>query len=55
VLGRSRRAYSAHPVSRDELIGLIREHNAQIRNQPNVRFGAMALPGGGGLSLAGNF
>jgi hypothetical protein len=55
VLGVASSAYSAHPVSRDELIGLIREHNAQIRSQPGVRFGAMALPGGGALSLAGNF
>jgi hypothetical protein len=55
VLGIASSAYSAHPVSRDELVNLIREHNAQIRNQPGVRLGAMALPGGGGLSLAGNF
>ena len=32
VLGIASSAYSAHPVSRDELMGLIREHNAQIRN-----------------------
>ena len=55
VLGIASSAYSAHPVSRDELLGLIREHNAEIRSKPGVRFGAMALPGGGALSLAGNF
>jgi hypothetical protein len=55
ALGIASSAYSAHPVSRDELIGLIREHNAQIRSQPGVHFGATALPGGGALSLAGNF
>jgi len=55
VLGIASSTYSPHPVSRDELMDLIRQHNAQIRNQPGVRFGAMALPGGGGLSLAGNF
>jgi hypothetical protein len=55
VLGIASSAYSAHPVSRDELIGLIREHNAEVRSKPGVRFGAMALPGGGALSLAGNF
>ena len=55
VLGIASSAYSAHPVSRDELMGLIREHNAQIRKEPGVRFGATLLPGGGALSLAGNF
>jgi hypothetical protein len=55
ALGIASGAYSAHPVSRDELIGLIREHNAQIRSQAGVRVGAMVLPGGGALSLAGNF
>ena len=29
VLGVASSAYSAHPVSRDELIGLIREHDAE--------------------------
>jgi hypothetical protein len=55
ALGIASSAYSAHPVSRDEIIGLIREHNAQIRNQPGVRVGAMAVPGGGALALSGNF
>jgi len=55
VLGVGSSAYSAHPVSRDELVDLIRQHNAQIRSQPGVRVGAMAVPGGGGLSLAGAF
>jgi hypothetical protein len=55
VLGIASSSYSPHPVSRDELMDLIRQHNDQIRSQPGVRFGAMALPGGGGLSLAGNF
>ena len=55
VLGVASSAYSAHPVSRDELVSLIRQHNDQIRSQSGVRLGAMALPGGGGLSLAGNF
>jgi hypothetical protein len=55
ALGIASGAYSAHPVSRDELIGLIREHNAQVRSQPGVRLGAMALPGGGALALSGNF
>ncbi|HUM11103.1 MAG TPA: hypothetical protein VLT82_09170, partial [Myxococcaceae bacterium] len=55
VLGIASSAYSAHPVSRDELVGLIRQHNDQIRSQAGVRVGAMALPGGGGLSLAGAF
>ena len=55
VLGISSSAYSAHPVSRDELVDLIRQHNAQIRSQPGVRVGAMAVPGGGGLGLSGSF
>jgi hypothetical protein len=55
VLGISSSAYSPHPVSRDELVSLIREHNEKIRSQPGLRFGAMAVPGGGGLSLAGAF
>ena len=55
ALGIASSAYSTHPVSRDELVGLIREHNEKIRSQPGVRLGAMAVPGGGGLSLAGNF
>jgi hypothetical protein len=55
VLGIASSAYSAHPVSRDELMGLIREHNAQIRKESTIRFGATLVPGGGALSLAGNF
>ena len=55
ALGIASSAYSTHPVSRDELVGLIREHNAKLRSQPSVQLGAMAVPGGGGLSLAGNF
>jgi hypothetical protein len=55
ALGIASGAYSAHPVSRDEIVGLIREHNAQVRNQPGVRVGAMAVPGGGGLGLSGAF
>jgi hypothetical protein len=55
ALGIASSAYSPHPVNRDELISLIRDHNAQIRNQPGVQVGAMAVPGGGGLSLAGHF
>jgi hypothetical protein len=55
VLGIASSAYSAHPVSRDELMGLIRDHNAQIRKESGIRVGATLLPGGGALSLAGNF
>jgi hypothetical protein len=36
-------------------MGLIRQHNNQILGKPGVQVGAMALPGGGGLTLAGNF
>ena len=55
VLGIASSAYSANPVSRDQLMGLIRQHNNQILGKPGVQVGAMALPGGGGLTLAGNF
>jgi hypothetical protein len=55
VLGIGSSAYSAHPVSRDELVSLIREHNEKVRSQPGIRIGAMAVPGGGALSLAGSF
>ncbi len=55
VLGIASSSYSANPVSRDQLMGLIREHNNQVLGKPGVQLGAMALPGGGGLTLAGNF
>jgi hypothetical protein len=55
VLGISSSAYSAHPVSRDELVGLIREHNQKIRGSSGVKVGAMAVPGGGAVSLSGTF
>ncbi|MGZ6034055.1 MAG: hypothetical protein ACXWLG_01355 [Myxococcaceae bacterium] len=55
VLGIASSSYSANPVSRDQLMGLIRQHNNQILGKPGVQVGAMALPGGGGLTLAGNF
>ena len=29
--------------------------SALVRNQPGVRVGAMAVPGGGGLGLSGAF
>ncbi|HSP20352.1 MAG TPA: hypothetical protein VLQ79_12600 [Myxococcaceae bacterium] len=55
VLGIASSAYSANPVSRDQLMGLIREHNSQISGKPGVQLGATPLPGGGALTLAGNF
>ena len=47
VLGIASSTYSANPVSRDELMSLIRAHNNQVLKKPGVQFGAMALPGGG--------
>jgi hypothetical protein len=55
VLGIASSSYSAHPISRNELMSLIREHNRQIRADAGLSISPMAMPGGGGVSVRGNF
>jgi hypothetical protein len=55
VLGIASSSYSAHPVSRNELMSLIREHNRQVRAEAGVRVSPMVMPGGGGVSVGGSF
>jgi len=55
VLGIASSSYSAHPVSRNELMSLIREHNRQVRADAGLSIAPTALPGGAGVRVSGSF
>jgi hypothetical protein len=55
VMGIASSSYSAHPVSRNELMSLIREHNRQVRAEAGLHIAPMATPGGAGVSVGGSF
>ena len=55
VMGIASSSYSAHPVDRDQLVGLIREYNNKVRGQAGVRVSPVVTPGGGGVGVSGSF
>jgi len=55
VLGIASSSYSAHPVSRNELMSLIRDHNRQVRADAGLSIAPTALPGGAGVRVSGSF
>jgi hypothetical protein len=55
VMGIASSSYSAHPVDRDQLVGLIREYNNKVRSQAGIRVSPVVTPGGGGVGVSGSW